>query len=142
MSGFRTKSGRSVGRTLSEFADRTEKAATDSLRAPAEALKTEAVSQLGRPGSGRLYHRRGGLHRASAAGQPPAPDSHALQASVRLEFPRAGVVRVIADAPGAASLELGTKTIAPRPFLRTALEAVKKVMTETYAARLRTGGRR
>jgi hypothetical protein len=141
--GFKTQSGKPLGQTLRDFGAASEKAAQQNLEKPAEALRDEAKSQAGRPGSGRTYRSRTGhgVHQASAPGQPPAPDTHTLQQSIHLEHPRPETIRVIADAEGAAELELGSRRMAPRPFLRTALEAVKKTMTATFKATLRRGGK-
>lgn len=147
MSGdFRTRSGKDPMRQLAEWAERTEKRATEKLVEPANALADETRSQLGRPGHGRVYHYGRGrlgarLHQASAPGEPPAPNTRTLQKSIHIEHPRPGVVRVIADAPGAAALEFGSGRMGPRPFLRPALSAIRKAMTEKFVAALKRGRR-
>lgn len=85
------------------------------------ALRGEAILKadlLSRPGTGELY----GNHRASAPGEPPAPDTGRLRNStaadqqVKVEGD-AVTGRVVANVEYAAALELGTERMAARPFL-------------------------
>ncbi len=78
-------------------------------------LKADVLS---RPGTGRQY----GKHRASAPGQPPAPDTGDLRAQTNadpnLKDDNGDVVgRVVANSAQAEALERGTSRIAARPFL-------------------------
>ena len=85
------------------------------------ALRGEAILKadiLSRPGSGELY----GKHRASAPGQPPAPDTGRLRAATQADPQvRADgtdiVGRVVANTEYALPLETGTERVAARPFL-------------------------
>lgn len=87
----------------------------------AAALQGEAILKadlLSRPGTGVLY----GKHRASAPGQPPAPDTGRLRASTQADtrVRRDGgdlVGRVVANTEYAAALEVGTDRMVARPFL-------------------------
>ena len=75
---------------------------------------------LSQPGTGRAYSRGSVVHVASAPGQPPAPDTGQLRNSRDTEvlFTPEGVLGVISvNADHAAPLQLGTDTIAPRPFI-------------------------
>lgn len=76
---------------------------------------------LSQPGSGRIYPRgKTGFHRASAPGEPPAPDTGRLRNSVQTEVFRApGEVsgRVSVNTEYAAALELGTEKVKRRPYL-------------------------
>lgn len=105
------------------------------------------------PGTGRLY----GKHRASAPGDPPAPDMGQLQRSITHEVVNDTTVRVgtplkYADALEYGSLRRGGKThpragrgalgarlgaIAPRPFMRPARASVKDEMGEGIVTTLR-----
>lgn len=72
---------------------------------------------LSQPGSGRIY----GKHRASAPGEPPAPDTGQLRAATQAdtqvrEFGSDLVGRIVANKESAHALEVGTERIAPRPF--------------------------
>lgn len=66
---------------------------------------------------------RGPGHIPSLPGQPPKGDTGRLELSIDVEL-RASErsVNVIARAPYAAALEFGTARIAPRPFMRPALQ--------------------
>lgn len=63
-------------------------------------------------------------HIPSAPGQPPNADTHLLDQSIHvgdvIETVRDVRTSVIADAPYAKALELGTSKMAERPFLRPA----------------------
>lgn len=76
--------------------------------------------------SGRVYARPGGKsHRASAPGEAPATDKGFLANSIR-SAPEQGLTwRVSAGMGYAAPLELGSRRVAPRPFLAPALASVK-----------------
>lgn len=85
------------------------------------ALRGEAILKadlLSRPGSGELY----GKHRASAPGEPPAPDTGRLRAATQADeqVRRDGgdlVGRVVANTEYALPLEIGTERMAARPYL-------------------------
>jgi len=82
-----------------------------------------------------LEYSRGktAVHRASAPGEAPAPDTGQLRASVQVEFERNDTVavgKVVSNLDKAAKLELGTEKMAPRPFMSLLLSGV-------YAARIR-----
>lgn len=78
--------------------------------------------------SGRL--RRGKkrpAHQASAPGEAPANDYSTLVNSIvidRTDIARGRIV-IAATAKHARPLELGTRTMAPRPFLRRALRTMR-----------------
>lgn len=89
----------------------------------------EAVRSLHEPGSGRVYVKNNPrrIHRASAPGAPPATDLGLLAASVgwAIGHDAVGVfAQVGSGLRKALWLERGTRTIAPRPFLRRALRHV------------------
>lgn len=76
---------------------------------------------LSQPGTGRTYSRGKTVeHRASAPGEPPAPDTGRLRASITTEVLRGArevVGYVTANTEYAAGLELGTEKMRPRPYL-------------------------
>jgi hypothetical protein len=79
---------------------------------------------LHQAGTGRVY----GHHTASAPGQPPATDTGRLAASIVEELGRDehGLVeRIGTDVDYALPLELGTRNMEPRPFLRPGLQAAR-----------------
>lgn len=87
----------------------------------AAALRGETILKadlLSRPGTGTLY----GRHRASAPGEPPAPDTGRLRGATQADeqVRRDGddlVGRVVANTEYAAALEVGTERMAARPYL-------------------------
>lgn len=112
---------------------RLEKKAAQRVAALALELHAEIRENLSQKGSGRTY----GSHQASAPGEPPAPDLGVLRNSVQavmvhpllwtvgvageIVHPESGSkMKVIAPA-----LEFGSRRLAPRPFIRPALDALK-----------------
>lgn len=78
------------------------------------------------PGAGRVYRRRGVEHQASAPGQPPAPDTGQLRASITHsagEDDQSVFVDVGTNLATGRFLEEGTQHMDARPFLRPALPA-------------------
>jgi len=103
-----------VGKTLARRAIVVERAAKKSMSS----------------GGGRTYRRRGVTHVASAPGAAPAVDTGRLRASITYELGQDGrglVARIGTNVKYAAYLELGTRRMRPRPFLRPALAAAKAV---------------
>lgn len=105
------------------------------------AVESAAKSLLLIPGSGGMYggvltFRRGDKifsnystggsapHRASAPGEPPSSDTGALLNSIshKVDVEQTVFVRIGSDKKYAIWLELGTRYMAPRPFLRPALD--------------------
>lgn len=95
-------------------------------------------------GSGRRY----GKHRASTAGQPPAIDTGILRASIMSDIGVKGlnvigkvgcdVEHIAAKAPAGTDvnyglyLEVGTKNIAKRSFLRPALKMTRRKVKDIF----------
>lgn len=107
----------------------------------AYAVEAAAKALLLIPGSGRMYDgiltfRRNGKvysnfstggshgHRASAPGEPPASETGALLASISHKVDVADTVfaTIGSDKEYSIYLELGTRFMEPRPFLRPALD--------------------
>jgi len=87
---------------------------------------------LSRPGTGKLYQRGKTVeHRASAPGEPPAPDTGELRRRIEVDVLRGPTeVRgvITANVEYAAALELGTERMRARPFLSR--------LARDYSARL------
>ena len=104
------------------------------MRIRAESMRAEiyGVLEESRVGSGREYKTPRGTHRASAPGQSPARLSGRLQESVKSKRVTDRLWTVGPD-PSAfpdefypSLLEFGTDRIAPRPFMRPAIERFKR----------------
>lgn len=115
----------------------------DDLRRRAVDVEAAGKRLLSQHGTGRVYKKTkpNRIHQASAPGEPPAPDTGLLRAALSHEIgqdadglyadigyginPESTTEREddtpIADI--AEYLELGTRHMAPRPFLRPALHA-------------------
>lgn len=87
------------------------------LEVIAEELKVALKEELNKSGGGRMY----GAHKASAPGEPPAPDTTALRESAKWRRLDPNTVRVSVGTTYAAALEYGTRTMAPRPFFRSVI---------------------
>lgn len=90
---------------------------------------------LSQPGEGRAY----GRHRASAPGQPPAPDTGELRNKTNADpqLRRDGddlVGRIVANSKKAAALENGTERMAARPFLSRLLKDHKADLMAAFKA--------
>ncbi|WEK42980.1 MAG: HK97 gp10 family phage protein [Candidatus Sphingomonas colombiensis] len=80
----------------------------------------------------------GAGHVPSAPGQPPNADTHDLDQSIHvgdlIEMPDRIQTAVIADSDHALYMELGTSTIAERPFMRPAVERNRRSVIERVAS--------
>jgi phage gpG-like protein len=156
MSGFRSErlGGRTVNaseaaRPLLELVDRVHEAKRQSLRLLALTLVRQIKITLSFPGRGRIYRRGRRRHQASAPGQPPAVDRGQLRNSIAMEELPNGAIRVGTNDVKAPWLEFGTMGpeytgghIAPRPFMRPALAAVRLWWQGTITATLQRAARR
>lgn len=85
-------------------------------------VEQTAVRSVQQPGTGQQY----GKHRASAPGRPPATDTGRLANDIHSEVhvDAEGIVGTVGTSVDYAEpLELGTRNMEPRPFLRPALRA-------------------
>lgn len=107
---------------LGAFEGRAEALARDAMARTALQGESIVKVRLSQPGSGKEYSRgKTAVHKASAPGEPPAPDTGRLRASTTHEVVVSGsriIARVTVNTDYALALELGTERIAPRPFLR------------------------
>jgi HK97 gp10 family phage protein len=89
-----------------------------------EAVREEATSlMLNSPRSGRIYQRRGVVHKSSGPGEPPAPDTGNLIRNIQTSVdPQTLSGNVNFGTQYSRHLEYGTIKMAPRPFARPAAE--------------------
>lgn len=101
-----------------------------ALDEAAQAVQGEAQRLIqDPPKTGRIYKKYmpNRMHQASAPGEAPATDLGTLVNSIiidRTDIKRGRIV-IAATAKHAKFLELGTRTMAPRPFLRRALRTMR-----------------
>lgn len=91
----------------------------------AQELRTEVVLAASQPGRGRMYKRGRKTHQASAPGDGPAVDRGDLVKSIHARQIKPGHWRVGVREPYALFLEFGTRKMAPRPFVRIAVEKLR-----------------
>ena len=124
-----------------EIRNRVKKETVKNVNRAALLLEREVKKELSNVGTGRPYKRGKKVHRASSAGQPPAVDTGTLRASIssvvdssvlKVEGWVGSNKNVIASKSVAGTdveygyyLEVGTKNIQPRPFLRPTLRRLK-----------------
>lgn len=72
----------------------------------------------------------GARHVPSKPGQPPSADTHILDTSIEVHQVAPLRVQVVAEAPYAAALEFGTSKMIERPYMRPAVKAKRKRVTE------------
>lgn len=93
------------------------------LEATAIELTNMLKIKLSQPGSGRVYKSRGGKaqHRASAPGEPPAPDLGEYRNSFRWKAgtdAKGAFAEIGTSQQRARALEFGTRHMKPRPHFR------------------------
>lgn len=108
-----------------------------ALEESAQIVSAEAVRLvLDGPKSGIVYEKYNPRrsHQASAPGEAPANDLGHLAGSIlidRAELPRARIT-IAALAKYAPFLEFGTSRLAPRPFLRPALQRSRAAVLRCF----------
>lgn len=112
------------------YARTTSKRDGKKARAAARILNNSA-GKVELAGLGRILTK---LHRASAPGEPPAPDTGNLKRSGFIEAISTTARRVGVAAVYGKWLEFGTPRIAPRPFMRPALAKAKQRMGDVFAS--------
>ena len=99
--------------------------------------------KLSTPGQGRMYRRPGAsgpravLHRASAPGDPPAPDTGLYRASWSWrtgEDNRGPYVEIGTNQKRGPWFEFGTRRMAPRPHLRPVINELRAEITALIKA--------
>jgi len=106
------------------------------------------VQGVWKPGVGRKRTKTGKIHLAAPPGKPPAIDYGILRASIMSEVEERGMnvegrvgpdIEHIAAKAGVGTdveyglyLELGTRTMKPRPFLRPALRATRHKVIKIF----------
>ncbi|CAB4176540.1 phge_HK97_gp10, phage protein, HK97 gp10 family [uncultured Caudovirales phage] len=88
--------------------------------------------------SGRIYKRKGIVHRASAPGEPPASDTGYLAAHITTVLDLDGLgANVESQAEYSRYLEFGTAKMGARPFLFPAFEQNKDRIKANLSAAIK-----
>jgi HK97 gp10 family phage protein len=108
--------------------DKLRQAAARGVLAGTEAVRTEAVSLiLNTAKTGRVY----GKHQASAPGEPFASDTGTAVNQIRTSYEPDGLTGYVnSSVEYGAALEFGTENMAPRPYLRPALQNKTKEVSD------------
>lgn len=93
-------------------------------------LRAIMIEEFGGEKTGRIYRRPSGPYQASAPGEPPAIRTGNLLRSISepqvIKSGNSVVGRLVIAAPYAWDLERGTGRIAPRPFIKPAIDTLLK----------------
>ena len=122
-----------------------KKQANDIINSTAIAIHEEAVKSIQQGSkSGKIYFKTKAKvkHVSSAPGEAPATDTGALVKSLRFRRARNGAAYVYTNLKYAPWLELGTRTMEPRPFLVPALENNQKKFVEAFDALVKNAQRK
>ena len=135
---IRTRTGQPLGtigtRAVDEYRRRAQAAGDEAM----SELQASAVEVLSQPGHGRTYKRGAVVHRASAPGEPPAPDTGTSRRAVG--WVRQGALRWRFGAGTIVLLwlERGTRFILRRPWI---WPSIRRALPKMRAAiRRRLGG--
>ena len=132
-----------TGPGLTKVAQEIRTNAKLALEAAAKLLHAQVISELSTPGKGRIYekYKPRRTHQASAPGDPPAPDTGVLRNSITIGPTETGY-RVGTNLQSAPVLEFGSSSMAPRPFMRPAIDKVREQLGPAIVAVLRRKGAR
>lgn len=106
---------------LPELAQKLPKAVGRIVWRTANELRTSAMVRMEGPKGGRLYRS----HRASAPGEAPAIDTGNLRGSIAAMMVNQTLAIVAVNTEYGIYLEYGTRKMAPRPYIRPAVDEVK-----------------
>ena len=115
-------------------------------------VQAEAKKLTGGAGSGVEYKRKSVTHRASAPGEPPARDLGILTSSISHNVTKQGLIVIGEIGPDidviknksatrrggnidpeyGFYLEVGTRNMEPRPFLRPALNKTRRLVERIF----------
>lgn len=115
----------------------TPEVINDALLAQGFAVQGAARKSMAEQSGGKAYEGRGGTHIASKPGDAPNVDTGALIRSIAVENPVPMQVFVGTSIEYGLWLEVGTGTIAARPWLIPANEAERKNLPKRIAEALR-----
>ena len=119
MAGIRitTRSGQRLDTLGTRVVDEYKRRAQAAGDEAASEWQAAAIETLSQPGHGRTYKRGEIVHRASAPGEPPAPDTGTARRAVG--WIRAGALRWRFGTGSIVLLwlERGTRFILPRPWI-------------------------
>ncbi len=118
---IRTASGQQLGtlgtRALEKYKQRAQAAGDEA----ASVWQAAAIADVSQPGHGRTYKRGSVVHRASAPGEPPAPDTGTGRRSIG--WVRIGPLKWRLGSGSIVMLwmERGTRFMARRPWILVAM---------------------
>lgn len=126
ISGYSLEATKGLRRAISRAAVMVQKTAVESIQQGAK--------------SGVQYRKYNPnrVHRASAAGEPPASDTGFLANNIMFQVDADGLGASVDSRAGYSSfLEFGTRDMAARPFMQPALEENKKAIKAMVALEIK-----
>jgi len=122
-------------RKLDALSGQARQVAGQVVRKAAYDVAGNAQASMERAKHGRVY----GAHQASAPGEAPAIDTGTLHNSIQVHMVRPLTAVVAVHAPYGLYLEMGTRRMAARPFLKPAVDKVKPAFREAMRQVLAMG---
>ncbi len=122
-------------RVLNNLINRLGNHVDTFVMAVAEDVRNDIVLSFGTGARGRTYRRKRVVHVASAPGAPPNVDTGALRASMHVRRMGSAHYRVQDGVPYGVFLELGSRRVAARPFVRPILTQWRQGKLTGYATR-------
>ena len=111
---------------LHQLSEEAEGRAHKLIKKTAFTIEANAKKPMMGAHTGRIYRIGSVSHQASAPGEAPAVDTSTLINSIGTKMLEKLKAIVYAGAEYALHLEMGTRYIAPRPFMIPAVEQVRK----------------
>lgn len=108
----------------------------DAMHKAAAMVERDVKRSFPKVGAGRVYKKgKGKIHIASMPGGVPAIDTGMLRASIQNKVKVRGlnvIGEVGSDMPYSLYLEIGTRTMAKRPYLMPSVRRNKRKITDIF----------
>lgn len=108
----------------------------DAMHKATFLVERDVKQSFPKVGSGRIYSKgKGKIHIASRPDEPPAIDTGNLRASIQSKVQVRGINvigEVGSDMPYSLYLELGTRTMAKRPYLMPMVRKDKRKINDIF----------
>lgn len=126
---------------IEEYSRETTKGLRRAISRAVTMVQKTAVESIQQGAKSGILYRKynpNRVHRASAAGEPPASDTGFLANNILFQIDTDGLAGSVDSRAGYSSyLEFGTRTLAARPFMQPALEQNKNKIKAMIASEIK-----